>query len=588
MRNTLTPYIVAGRDTHLLQLPLSFHAIQALELLSVHAPLGVLPLQTANPLTLAVGRGQINAATRISESIAFPMVMKRILQEGVARSFEMTDTWLWLSLCAAEANIALEDESTKRPASLTAARDLAEALMASESHELWQRSLDTRDAVEVLGRLALCDRLARLGRVHDALGRMNSAMEVATQEPNLDLVESLVEELKYYLGRVEAIDMRYDALICEPSLTARLRVLTRLFPAIISSASRGMSTTWLTYRRIRQRCESSKVVTVCLRMLIATAYFPGTALALPGLPDDLAPMQRISYAISRASNPPDIMAFVLSSSNPAALAIREWSKLCEAISEQVLVAVAQLGGDLIPLDDVVCIAVENAKVLMEAEAGRIAMSRSGRAIHRSPWWQNLRPVSQILRGMGMLSPSSHGEESEDGWETIPNGCSTLVASMVCLAAEMASTGERQSTNLTAPPLSSSTTNHDAEPHTHTQARPYSNGNHLSHGLEQSQTRVPMPSHQQYMDTSDRWMASNHDQRGLPLPHFPQTEVNAEYPPTPVDLLVSEMFNYSYHPQATSQYGVMVDDAGEGGMGAGQQMAWGMQAMVPGQAGLRES
>ena len=231
LRNTLTPYIITGRDAHLLQLPQSFHAIQALELLSVHAPLGVLPLQTANPLTLAVGRGQINAATSISERIEFPMLMKQILQEGLARSFEISDTWLWLSLCAAEATAALEDESTKRPANLTSARDLAEALMASDSHEIWHRSLETRDAVEVMGRLAVCDRLARLGRVHDALGRMNSAMEMATQEPNLDLVESLVEELKYYLGRVEAIDMRYDALVCEPPSCCMAQCLTRPLPS---------------------------------------------------------------------------------------------------------------------------------------------------------------------------------------------------------------------------------------------------------------------------------------------------------------------------------------------------------------------
>ena len=88
------------------------------------------------------------------------------------------------------------------------------------------------------------------------------------------------------------------------------------------------------------------------------------------------------------------------------------------------------------------------------------------------------------------------------------------------------------------------------------------------------------------------MASNHDQRGpfgpVPPSRPPQTDTNAEYPPTSVDLLLSEMFKYSYHPQGGSQYGMMGDGAREGGMGAGQQMAWGMQAMMPGQAGLEGS
>ncbi len=213
LRTTLTPYIISLRDTIMLQLPESFLALKALDLLLTHAPLGALPLQLINPRLIGVAAGQSLAATHISESLAFPMLFKQINRGHCIGAWDSTDVWLYISLRAAEASIALEAEVTKRPAGLSEARDLAEAMMAAENADTWRRGLEVRDPAEALGKLAVCDRLARLGQVHDGIARIRGAMDAAAAEPNLDLVEAVVEELKYHSGRLEAIDSRFDALL---------------------------------------------------------------------------------------------------------------------------------------------------------------------------------------------------------------------------------------------------------------------------------------------------------------------------------------------------------------------------------------
>ena len=61
----------------------------------------------------------------------------------------------------------------------------------------------------------------------------------------------------------------------------------------------------------------------------------------------------------------------------------------------------------------------------------------------------------------------------------------------------------------------------------------------------------MPSHQQYMNTSDRWMATDHEAQGGPF-HQAPAEWQTAYQPTAIDILLSEMFNYPHQPQAPQQ------------------------------------
>ena len=215
LRSILTSHITSLRAAIMLQLPVSFHALQALDLLAIHAPLGVLPLQLVKPTSLGIARGQIHASSIISESLAYASLFKQFRNSGIFHTWESADAWLYLSLRANEASSALEDEVTKRPATLNEARDLAEAMMTGANTEVWRSGLDGHDPAGVLGRLAICDRLARLGQVHDGIARIRGTMDAAAAEPNLDIVEAVVEELKYHSGRLEAIDGRFEAIVGE-------------------------------------------------------------------------------------------------------------------------------------------------------------------------------------------------------------------------------------------------------------------------------------------------------------------------------------------------------------------------------------
>ena len=215
LRTALLPHITCVRDEIMLQLPGSFHALQALDILAMHAPLGALPLQLVNPRSLGVARGQILSINSISESLRFGNLFKTMIFSQVAYAWDLGDAWLYMSLRADEASGTLEDEVTRRPVSLSEVRDVAEAMMANENAGIWMGGLESQDYAGVLGKLAVCDRLARLGQAHDGLSRIREALDAAATEPNLDLVEAVIEELKYYGSRLEAIDSRFEAIVSE-------------------------------------------------------------------------------------------------------------------------------------------------------------------------------------------------------------------------------------------------------------------------------------------------------------------------------------------------------------------------------------
>jgi hypothetical protein len=218
IRNALTPFIILLRDRVLVQLPTSFHAVQALELLSIHAPLGILPLQLTDPRSIAMARGQHVALAGIATKLNFSAFFKNILR-GIPRDpWDQADCWLWLCVCCLDASVALEDEGIRRPASLQDARGLVENFLDPSSEHHWRMALESIDVSEVLGRLAVCDRLARLAEVHDSLERLRQALETAAQEPLFDAVEAITEELKYSFQRIEALDQRHDVILGKSSI----------------------------------------------------------------------------------------------------------------------------------------------------------------------------------------------------------------------------------------------------------------------------------------------------------------------------------------------------------------------------------
>jgi hypothetical protein len=215
LRHSLTPFILSLRDTTLLQLPADLHALHALEILALHAPLGILPLQATNPRTLHPARGQVLASNAIAHYCAFPNLIRSMSHLSISNRFDMTDVYLNLNLCANEASLNLENEATIKPTNLAEARDGAEGLTSGNSFALWTMGAERQHPAEMVGRLAACDRVLRVAEVHDAVARLRGAIEAAANEPTFDVVGTVTEELKFFAQRMESLDQRHDGIMGE-------------------------------------------------------------------------------------------------------------------------------------------------------------------------------------------------------------------------------------------------------------------------------------------------------------------------------------------------------------------------------------
>ncbi|WVF68579.1 hypothetical protein IAT40_003348 [Kwoniella sp. CBS 6097] len=518
LRTSLTPYITHLRDDVLLQLPRSFPALQALDLLAFHCPLGILPLQQANLRTLAVARGQTVVMGHIMEAVQFNELVESVFAgPGPAFAFECTDIWLWAGLIADRSSIALEDLHPERPDDLYKARRIVDEFSDyAERSDFWQDGIRRGDFAILVGRLGVCDKIARLDDVLATLQRIKGALVTSTTDSSFDPVREIVSEFEGFDKRMEEIDRRHDLIMQH-----------------LSEFSRGVESGWLSYRAIRRRYETSKVYVTGLRMLMATHYLPGCPYAYPGLPPHLPPEQAVSYAISRAFNPADIVRFITDTavSKAAVEAVWDWGRRRGINTEACLVSCADLGQNLVadlqnhvyasivPLHEVICIANESAKVLIEMEAGTIQILRSTRQLHKAfrarSWLVVMQQVSQTMQSIGLLSPTDGM-----GGDTLANGCSNLIGSMVRTAEEWTKLlGKEQ--EISNEEAASQPSENDAHPQSQSQPQlqgqqqtqnqnqpnvpPYANG--APHPYDP--VRQPgVASHQQYMDTSDRWMASN--------------------------------------------------------------------------------
>lgn len=213
LRDELAPVI-----SHLLQLVLahqtsSFHAIQALEVLSLHVPFApALPLQLTDPRTLAPARGLIGAACNISDMLNFNALVNSPIEH-----WPNPDYWLWLGVRIGEAQMALEDERPRKPALLSEARASAMELIAPDKEGLWTSVSFAEDSAELLGKLTVCDRLARLDELHDSLGRLRVVVDTASNVPNYNAVQGILDEVDHFGHRIAAVDKRHDDVLGEYS-----------------------------------------------------------------------------------------------------------------------------------------------------------------------------------------------------------------------------------------------------------------------------------------------------------------------------------------------------------------------------------
>lgn len=215
LRDALTPYIYALRDSVLQQLPYSFVTLQALEIMSVHAPYGVLPLDTTSLSSLALARGTVQAAAAVSVELNASLMIRTMSRVGHVHTWLATDTWTWLSTCAAEAAFRVEDETPRVPASLAEARAIAELFYDREDLDVWRKGVGMLDEAEFLGRLYMCDRLLHLAELLDSVMRSRGVVETASKDPDFDATAAMDAEFRYAMSRLEDLDKKFQAVYSE-------------------------------------------------------------------------------------------------------------------------------------------------------------------------------------------------------------------------------------------------------------------------------------------------------------------------------------------------------------------------------------
>lgn len=210
LREALAPAIQNLQHNVLAHQPSSFHAIQAFELLAMHAPFSpVLPFQIADPTSLGPARGVVGVALSIANTLNF-----NALVNGPLERWPNPDFWLWLGLRAAEAQMAFEEERPRKPPLLGEARALTWALTLPENDQQWLSAASIDNPAELLGKLAISDRLARLDELHDTYSRIRGVLETVTNVANFAATQAITEELEFYDSRLLEIDGRHDKVIC--------------------------------------------------------------------------------------------------------------------------------------------------------------------------------------------------------------------------------------------------------------------------------------------------------------------------------------------------------------------------------------
>lgn len=218
---------------------------------------------------------------------------------------------------------------------------------------------------------------------------------------------------------------------------------------------------------MKRKFEHIRVLGSALRYMLATRYLPGAPYALPSLPTDIPPHRRLAYAIARASTPADIIQ-VITSHSAVTMHLWQYGNLRGEFSRQILIHVGDFSetiikpiiadqssssssstskndmkpAELVPYHELVCIAIEAAKILMEIRAGSIVINRSTGVIPeaaKSPIWvPALAKACKTLRQFGTAALSYDPGEDQKGpgqVETVGNGASNILGSMVRMADE---------------------------------------------------------------------------------------------------------------------------------------------------------
>ena len=202
---------------------------------------------------------------------------------------------------------------------------------------------------------------------------------------------------------------------------------------ITSSESAHLQDTWLAYRSIRKTFDLNRLDLYTLRVVMSTAYIPGTALSRDGLPQDVPPDQRVKFAMDKLKTASNITA--LFPDHPAAMNLEQWGIARREWCEGLLASVAelpklydQLEGrvPILPIIEISTLALESAKVFLEMRGGEVTSGRvKTNSRFRLPlWFVLMREASAALARVG-----NGGTAEEKGSTTVATGCANLILAM---------------------------------------------------------------------------------------------------------------------------------------------------------------
>jgi hypothetical protein len=415
------------REAIFLQVPISLSTIQALEILSAFAPLGVLPGQRAQPSSIVRARGQAVVAQSVAHAIQLDAQVREAISIGVDPAWRSVAVWVWLSVQATEATMALEEESIVAPGSLAEAAGVAEKLVPLAAKH--------PDDPAVLAKLALCEGLLRLAVVHEAV----SAFQVATQDTQISSMinksESIAQTRTSAHEKFDGLIDRFDTL----TGACRFSIVAHWTQAPLSPPHN-----WLSYLAVQRQVHFGVVQRLATLSMFTTAFIARSSSAVPDLrgfpppspsPSLLGPNTtvagRATRAMTRAADP-DLMAqfFVCNRGSPIAEMVMTWVTSGGESLEELLVSFAELRreGCLVPLHHLFAAVVNVGSVMVELQT---ALSILGRSIESFRQHTRTKQRLFILRQAGKTMRELEFTSREG--RTVGDMAGDLIDSMISVA-----------------------------------------------------------------------------------------------------------------------------------------------------------
>ena len=448
VRSKLVPIIHELRAEVLFALPTSTATVQALEMLSFHVPTGVLPCEAGDLSQMSVGRGQVQSALSIYASLHGSLHVYRP-EMDIYNHWDSQETWLWLNLVAAQAQLAIEEEYPRGlPPLLSEASALVERFLDPEVRDLWLRATSDYNVAELVGRLAICDRIVRLCQTHDTMSQLFGGLDTLAVNAFYDQSAAVTMMLEHLIERQRALESRHDGILSKSILLPCQKTVLKPGIGLIPPCIRAPRLTegWTFYRSIRMRFENGKCFAVGLRCLRAGAFIPGHPLSKDGLITNLPLPRLVRNALMRSQTPKDIAYFLQDKTSPLVHASWRWGQSRAETCESLMVEFINMENllnpthqdatiPLLPMVDLCSVSVETTKILMEFRAGELFMGKS-RSIQSKfrlgTWFLLMRQMSEVIARWNHQMTSKHdGQEMTHIREhTIPLACALVISSIV--------------------------------------------------------------------------------------------------------------------------------------------------------------